>query len=115
MRVSLRRTLSPRLTRHWGRLRMAQHERTDENIARTERPFGKPDWRRDAEVNEENSDGTSGRDAGVPSVHGWRLWTQPKQVFRLLKATYAEYNKDDVPRMGAAWHTTRFFPSLRFW
>ena len=83
---------------------MAQHEHTDESTARIERsrPFGKPEWRRDTQVNEENSDAASARNAAVPSVHGWRLWTRPKQVFGLLKATYAEYNKDNVPRMGAA-------------
>jgi membrane protein len=36
------------------------------------------------------------------ALHGWRLWTTPKAIFQLLKATYTEYNNDNVQRMGAA-------------
>lgn len=42
------------------------------------------------------------KQAPLPSLHGWRLWKNPKAIFALLKATYTEYNNDNVQRMGAA-------------
>jgi hypothetical protein len=99
-----------------GAIGMAQNEHTNENTGRVEwpRPFGKPEWRRDVPSNEENSDGRSVLDAESALVHGWRLWLHPKQVFGLLKATYAEYRKDNVSRMGAPARSSGPSRSIRF-
>jgi membrane protein len=46
--------------------------------------------------------GTSQDTVQVRSPCGLRLALSPKSIFALLKATYLEWSKDKVPRMGAA-------------